>query len=333
MNRKPMGKKLSARFKMWQSFFVVVFLFSGVGLVGNANASYQEAENRKSQTAAKQKAAGETELSESTQADSAPAETSEATNIKSTDHADQFESTIGFPKLIFQKVIEGPKLIAKPIRDKGQAVIVRIVDTYSHGEHFRYDIEYTGLEPGDYNIADFLAREDGSDAPIDAINVKVNSILGPGQVVPYELPPKRSRYGSYYLPIMLALGAAWVAGLLMILFYGRGKKRRPSAEEEKATVADRLKPLLDAAEAGELNSQQQAELERVLSSFWSKKLRLEHLSADQLREQLRNHNEASVLLDQIDTWIHKPGGHGSSQVDVNQILEPYRTMNYEEVGS
>lgn len=254
------------------------------------------------------------------------------TNIKTPDDPSLLESTVGFPKIIYQKVIEGPKLIAKPMRDKGQPVVIRIVKTYPHFDHFRYDIEYRGLEPGNYNISDYLTREDGSDVAIEPVNVKVNSILGPGQVVPYQLPPTKSRYSSFYLPIMLALGTLWVAGLLMILFYGRGKKKRPSNEAKKVTVAERIQPLLDAAAAGELNSQQQAELERVLSSFWSKKLRLEHLPADQLRQQLRGHSEASVLLDQIDTWIHKPGGNGSAQVDVNRILEPYRTMNYEDVS-
>ena len=178
------------------------------------------------------------------------------TNIITTFDPSQLESTIGFPKRINQKVIKGSKLVAKPMRDKGQPIVVRIVDTYTHGDHFRYDIEYRGLEPGEYNIADFLIREDGSDTPVDPINVKVNSILGPGQVVPYRLPPKRNRYSSIYLPIMLALGAVWVGGLLIILFYGRGKKKRPSGEAKKVTVAERIEPLLDATATGKLDSQQ-----------------------------------------------------------------------------
>ena len=244
---------------------------------------------------------------------------------------DEMVSTVGYPKLIFQHVIPGPKVIAKPIVDRAQAMVVRIVDTYPHGSDFRYDIEYKGLEPGQFNLAEFLQREDGSEAPIPAVNVEVKSLLGPGQVMPYELPPVESRYRSFYLPAILIGGTLWLAGLLMILFYGRGKHKRPSRQEQQLTVADRMRPLIDAAIAGELDTQEQAELERVLAAFWSKKLRLNHLSAANLREKLRSHPEASVMLTQIDTWLHRPASDSNDQVDVNEILKPYQAMNYEEV--
>jgi hypothetical protein len=240
-------------------------------------------------------------------------------------------STVGFPKLIFQHVIPGPKVIAKPIADPAQPMIVRIVDTYSHGTDFRYDIEYKGLDAGRYDLADFLEREDGSQSPIPAITVEVKSLLGPGQVLPYELPPVKSGFRSFYLPAILLGAAVWLGGLLMILFYGRGKDKRPSQHKQQLTVADRMRPLIDAAMAGELDAQEQAELERVLSAFWSKKLRLNHLAATDLREKLRSHPEASVMLTQIDAWLHRPATDPQNQVDVNEILKPYQSMNYEEV--
>jgi hypothetical protein len=118
----------------------------------------------------------------------------------------------------------------------------------------------------------------------------------------------------------------------MILFYGRGKRKRPRHEKENLTVADRLRPLIDSAIAGKLDSRAQAELERVLSSFWSKKLRLTHLPADKLREHLRGHSEASQLLNQIDSWLHKPKSDPSNPINVNEILRPYQTMNYDDVN-
>ncbi len=228
-------------------------------------------------------------------------------------------------------MIPGSKVVAKPIANKAQPMIVRIVDTYSHGSDFRYDIEYKGLDAGQYNLADFLEREDGSQSPIPAINVQVTTLLGPGQVLPYELPPVRSGYRSFYLPAILLGGAVWLGGLLLILFYGRGKNKRPSQHTQQLTVADRLRPLIDAAIAGDLNAQQQAELERVLSAFWSKKLRLNHLPATDLREKLRRHPEASVMLSQIDAWLHRPATDPQNQVDINEILKPYQLMNYEDV--
>ena len=70
------------------------------------------------------------------------------------------KSTVGYPKRISQLVIEGSEVIAKPISDKTQAMIVRIVETFPHAENFRYDIEYKSFEAGKYNIAEFLTRKD-----------------------------------------------------------------------------------------------------------------------------------------------------------------------------
>lgn len=240
-------------------------------------------------------------------------------------------STVGFPQLIYQQVIPGSRVIAKPINDRSQAVVVRIIDTYPHGSDFRYDLEFRGLEKGRYDLADYLERADGSSEPIPPMQVRVDSLLGPGQVEPYVLPPVTSRFRSFYLPALLLGGAVWLVGLLTILFYGRGKNKRPSREQQQLTVADRMRPLVDAAIAGELGAQEQAELERVLSAFWSKKLRLNHLGASELREQLRNHPEASVMLNQLDSWLHRPSTDSLDQVDVNEILKPYQAMNYEEV--
>lgn len=246
-------------------------------------------------------------------------------------HQDAMISTVGFPKLIFQHVIPGSKVVAKPITDRAQRVVVRIVDTYPHGSDFRYDIEYKGLEPGKYDVAEYLMREDNSAVQIPSINVEVQTLLPAGQVLPYQLPAVKSRFRSFYLPGLLLGGAAWIAGLLMILFYGRGKNKRPETQRKKLTVADRIRPLVDAAIAGELSEQEKAELERVLSGFWSKKLRLSHLSAHDLREQLRSHPEASVMLTQIDAWLHRPANDPANRVDVNEILQPYQSMNFEEV--
>lgn len=240
-------------------------------------------------------------------------------------------STVGFPRLIYQHVIPGSKVVAKPIVDRTQQVLVRIVDTYPHGTSFRYDIEYQGLEPGQYNIADYLAREDGSSESIPPINVEIRSLLGDGQVVPSDLPQIDSRFRNYYSPTLIGLGVVWVAGLIVILFFGRHRKKRIQAAARPRTVADRLRPLIDLAAAGELTSQQSAELERVLSAFWCKKLGLSELSANDLRERLRGHQEASRLLEQIDIWLHRPSTDRGEQVDVNEMLEPYRSMRDEEV--
>jgi hypothetical protein len=232
-------------------------------------------------------------------------------------------STVGFPKLILQYKIAGSKVIAKPITPT-QPMVVRIVETFPHGSDFRYDLEYKGLEPGNFDLAQFLMREDGSDQLIPPIQVRIDAILPPASVRPSPLDAVQNRFRSYYVPVMIGLAIFWVAGLLMILLYGRTWKTRSRVEEKPVTVADRMRPLVDAAMAGKLTSQQQAELERLLSVHWSKKLELGHLTADELRTQLRRHEAASVMLNQIDSWLHRPVDDPANEVDVNELLRPYR---------
>jgi hypothetical protein len=263
-------------------------------------------------------------------ADQASVDQLKAENRKLIDDdaaGESLTSTVGFPKLLFQHKIAGTKVVAKPITGRTQPVIVRIVDTYPHGSDFRYDIEYKGLEPGTFDVAEYLERDDGSSQPIPSIEVQVFPILAKNEVLPYNLPRSRSQFRSYYLPLLLVVGAVWLAGLLMILFYGRGKTKHPSREQKQLTVADRMRPLIDAAIAGQLTTQQQAELERVLSGFWSKKLRLNHLSADELRQKLREHEEASLMLNQIDSWLHRPATDPTNAIDVNELLKPYQAIN------
>ncbi len=238
----------------------------------------------------------------------------------------EVRATVGFQKTIRQIVVPGSELQPKPINDRDQSIIVRILKTYSHGTDFRYDLEFRGLDPGQFNLADYLQRIDATDQqPIPAMPIVVHSLLPPGQVQPTPLVAEPARYRSFYLPLLIVGSTLWTIGFLMILFYGRGKTSRPVREMKPVTVADRLQALIDAAVSGEITTEQQAELERVLSSFWSQKMRWEHLSAVQIREKLRGHPEASQLLDQIDRWLHRPEtGTATSPVDVAKLLEPYR---------
>ena len=251
--------------------------------------------------------------------------------------SDPYISTVGLNARISQIVIAGSEIEARPIVNRDQPVVVRIVETFPHGTDFRYDLEFYGLEPGEFNLSDYLRRKDQSDTKeIEPIYIQIDSLLGPGQVEPTELEVKPSRFSSFYLPVLLVGAGFWLLGLLMILFYGRGKTKRPVEEAKNITVADRLKPLVEAAMAGNIESEQQAELERVLSSFWGKKLRLNHLPATELRTKLRQHPEAGKLLEQIDDWLHKPNSNesnsnGTVTVDVANLLKPYQSTDMEDV--
>lgn len=239
----------------------------------------------------------------------------------------ELSTTVGFPLRILQTKIVGSRLIAKPYTDRKLPVMVRIIETFPHGSDFRYDIEFRGFEPGRFNIIDHLKRNDDSELVSDPLWVNVEPILAAEKVRPIPLPQTESKFRSYYVPILFVSGIIWMAGLLAILFYGRGTLKKASVITKVTTPAEKMRPLVDAAIAGKLTAAQQAELERILSEFWSAKLNLGHLPADQLRTTLREHPEATQMLEQIDFWLHRPAGEAAQPVDVNALLKPYQDQS------
>ena len=91
------------------------------------------------------------------------------------------------------------------------------------------------------------------------------------------------------------------------------------------TLADRLRPLVDAAVAGNLTQGQHAELERLLIGYWRKRLELEKAAPAEFIGVLRNHDEAGPLLRRLEDWLHRPGG-AAEPVDVAALLKPYQTI-------
>jgi len=222
-----------------------------------------------------------------------------------------------------QVVLPGGQLQARPIDDRQLSVIVRITNSWPHGTDFRYDIEYMGLEPGEFDLRDFLVRSDGTATDdLPSIPVIVQSVLPAGHIPPSELESRLPRLGSYRLWLLLA-ATAWLAGLLWLIFH------RPTAivnqvatESPPLTLAQLLNPRLQAAAAGELNTQQLAELERYLVEFWRRKLGWEQDDWTAALPRLRRHETAGPLLLQVEKWLHAPPTE--NPIDLADLLKPYQ---------
>ena len=236
-------------------------------------------------------------------------------------------TTIGFPQQLNEWVIPGSPVEAQPIHNRDQAVVVRILETYPHGTDFRYDIEYQVLEPGTFNLANYLRRVDTADpTPIPPIEVEVRSLLGTGQILPAELAHRRIWYLSFYRLVLILGGLVWLLGLGLLVFYGRAwNTEAVHSSTKELTIAERLEPLLNNALQGELSVDQQAELERLLEGYWRNRLGLHDVPAPQLRERLRQHPEASQLLQFLDNWLHRPANAAISSAELEAILRPYQT--------
>lgn len=237
------------------------------------------------------------------------------------------QTTVGMPGKLDDLILPGSPLEVIPA-ERNAAMVVRILQTIGHGENQnRYEIEYYCLEPGDYNLADYLQRIDGSTSDdLPAIPVSIKSQLPSGQVKPHELIARKTPRVGGYKNLLMVGGVVWVLGLLWLLFGGRKKLTEEEVAEKQASLADRLRPLVESAMNGDLDDARQAELERMLLTYWRGKLGLNEASAAEAITELRNHETAGELLRHLESWLHMPADR-RQQVDVGKLLEPYRNLS------
>jgi hypothetical protein len=237
--------------------------------------------------------------------------------------AEPDRATVGFPTRLEGIVLPGPELETRPL-DRQAPVVLRVEAAYPHGTAFRYDLVYYGLEPGKYDLRDYLQRKDGTRASdLPSMEVEITSLLPPGQVQPHGLASRRSPFLGGYRTMLWIGGVLWAIGLAAILLVGRRKRRSADGEgDRRLTLAERLRPLVEGAMAGTLSTSQRAELERTLLSFWRQRLALGDLKPGEAFAMLRRHPEAGSLIQRLELWLHHPAPPGS--VDIAALLAPYQ---------
>jgi len=242
-------------------------------------------------------------------------------------------STVGMPARIEELVLPGSELVAEPIVDRKAPIVLRITAVYPHGTAHRYDLEFYGLEPGRFDLRDYLERKEGSPlGDVPPIPVEVRSVIPAGKIKPHELDPGPIPSLGGYQTLLIAGGVLWALGLGAILFAGRRRRRAAmEAEARPVTLAERLRPYVDDAVAGRLAPAQKAELERMLLVYWRRKLHLEDLPAAEAIAQMRADAEGGELLRQLESWLHRR--EPPTEVDLAALLEPYRHLPSEEPGN
>lgn len=240
--------------------------------------------------------------------------------------------SLGVTNTIEQIVLPGTELTHKTVDPAKTPLIVRVVESFPHGEHFRYDISYFGMTEGEYDLRDFLVRKDGSSTDdLPTIPVRIESILEAGQIEPNELEiGGLSRFGGYWRLVIFG-GLFWLVVLVALVIVGRKRKQSVTTVEEKPpSLAELLKPSIDRAVAGTLPSEKFAELERFLFSLWQKRLGLESLETADAWDKIRNHEVSGPLFRQIETWLHG-ASDAASDIDVADLLKPYQDLYVREL--
>lgn len=243
--------------------------------------------------------------------------------------SDRRNPTVGAAGWISQIILPGSELEGVPI-DSDSPMVVRIIRSFPHGDSFRYEIQFHGLEPGEYDLAKWLRRKDGSAADdLPEIPVEIRSLLPPGQIEPNPLGQGiLPRLGGYRVVSALVV-LIWLAVLLTLIFAGRKKAAKAEAISKPQTLAELLRLRLAAAARNEIQPHQYAELERMLFAFWRKKLSLESESADAALRSIKSDKTAGPLMQQLETWMHDP--HADRDVDLAHLLQPYESIPVEEV--
>jgi hypothetical protein len=223
-------------------------------------------------------------------------------------------------------VLPGEKFEAAPVGDKSK-IILRIHDVFPHGTDHRYDLRYFGFVPGEYDLAQYLRNADGT-APtnLPPIPVHISGILPEdhdGMLIDEEAGD--FMLSGSYTAWLIGLGGVWLLAAWPLFLLGRKKKTSLGQVDgdDSPDLAERLRPLVEQAANGTLDTDGRARLERMVFSHWRERLDLpEDGDVAELHHQLKVHDEAGPLLHGLEDWLHRPPG--TATVDIPALLAPYR---------
>ena len=189
-------------------------------------------------------------------------------------------------------------LLTKP-GDHRVPMLVRIASTQPHGTLTRYDLRYIGRVPGKHDLRDYLFTSEGQPATnLPALSVTIAGLLPNPHNGWLEEQARHapSLFGGYRA-IIATVVVLWVVAFFCIRRAGR--KPKVAAVEvtgkRPPSFAERIRPLVERAAAGQLSAEQKAELERMLITHWQRRLHLTDTKADELISKLRLHNEAGEI--------------------------------------
>lgn len=247
-----------------------------------------------------------------------------AASVRDGALGDHHESTVGVPARIEELVLPGSRLEVAPA-DSKTPLELRITASSAHGNAFRYDLEYTGLDPGTYDLRSFLRRENGSTtADLPPIEVEIRTLLAAGQSKPRAPGDVAAPALGGYRALAITCAVLWTCGLIALLCWGRKRRERTLERKRAPTLADRLQPLVERALAGELSHTQCAQLEANLIAYWRRKLDLDRHRPAEALALLHAHAQAGPLLHSLEAWLHRPVPQVPA--DIAALLAPYRDL-------
>ena len=229
-------------------------------------------------------------------------------------------------------VLSGPKLQAAPVGDKSK-IILRIHDIFPNGKAYRYDLRYFGFVPGEYNLNHFLLTQDGkTPTGLPPTKIIIGGILPEEHDgILIEEDKTKIELSSNYTDWLIVIVVLWILIALPLFLTGLKSKKHfdKTNDFNEPDLAQQLRPLVEQAATGNLDTEGRAILERMIFSHWREKLNLpKEGNPVELYLQLKQHDDAGPLLCGLEDWLHRPPG--TSDVDITNLLEPYRKTSHQE---
>lgn len=226
----------------------------------------------------------------------------------------------------------GEPLQAKLDQGITSPMLVRVTELTDSavGADRRYRIDYIGVVAGTFDLTSQIIHRDGTPASeLAPMPVKIVSELPEKfgtDLFMVSAHPMFTR--SYYRIILGVIAAIWIA-IPIFVFVRRAIRHRPAPAAPPPppapTLADQLRPLVEAAMNKGLSVHEQARLELLLLAFWSERRDLAALPPAQAISQLRSDVEAKPLLLAVEQWLHARGDAAAQPTaDLSLLLDPYR---------
>lgn len=214
--------------------------------------------------------------------------------------------------------------------------------TPAENGQFRYQLLFTGLEKGTFNLTDYLVTPDGERLrePVEAVTVR-SLIPTTATYAALELDAPPTKKPTPYFGILILCALAWSAcgiflfretlrSLLGLLFKPRNPMPVESNSQEQPsprpqTLADLLRPLIEKAALKTITAEEKSRLEQIIFLYWGKFLEIEYLdSVEQLRRILE-HPTAGELLRTVEQWLYQPESLITKE-EITAALQPYMDL-------
>ncbi|WP_425615260.1 hypothetical protein NA78x_005169 [Anatilimnocola sp. NA78] len=216
--------------------------------------------------------------------------------------------------------------IAPAAANDKSPLILRIASVVRDKDAYLYEIHFIGTRAGAHDLREYLVRSDGE--PLGEgvpLRVVVHSVLPKSHDGDLEgiATPQNLWAWPYRTTLQVAL-IAWgvITGVILLRRCLQPRPAPSTSPFVAPTLADQLQPLVNAALAGKITVNEQAQLEMLLLAHWREKLQLQSVDADVAVRRMWQDETAGKLLREVETWLHtRPG---TRQVDVATLLAPYR---------